>query len=76
MVWTLDMDDSKNYCGAEKYPLMKKINEELQGYRVKLEYKGPFDTSGGFLSKKSLPTKQNGIIIIILVFWLLNFARI
>lgn len=31
MIWALDLDDFKNYCGCEEYPLLKTINRALRG---------------------------------------------
>lgn len=33
MIWALDLDDFKNDCGCESYPLLKTINRVLRGYR-------------------------------------------
>lgn len=32
MIWALDLDDFKNYCTCEEYPLLKTINRVLRGY--------------------------------------------
>ncbi|GLV44511.1 Chitinase 10 [Carabus blaptoides fortunei] len=32
MIWALDLDDFKNWCGCEEYPLLKTINRVLRGY--------------------------------------------
>ena len=32
MVWALDLDDFRNECGCESYPLLKTINRELRNY--------------------------------------------
>lgn len=32
MIWALDLDDFKNVCNCEKYPLLKTINRVLRGY--------------------------------------------
>ncbi|XP_017154888.1 probable chitinase 10 [Drosophila miranda] len=32
MIWALDLDDFKNDCGCESYPLLKTINRVLRGY--------------------------------------------
>ncbi|KAH8272046.1 hypothetical protein KR026_004304, partial [Drosophila bipectinata] len=33
MIWALDLDDFKNDCDCESYPLLKTINRVLRGYR-------------------------------------------
>lgn len=33
MIWALDLDDFKNLCGCEEYPLLRTINRVLRGYR-------------------------------------------
>lgn len=32
MIWALDLDDFKNYCGCEEYPLLRTINRVLRNY--------------------------------------------
>lgn len=32
MIWALDLDDFRNTCGCEEYPLLKTINRVLRGY--------------------------------------------
>lgn len=32
MIWALDLDDFKNVCGCETYPLLKTINRALRNY--------------------------------------------
>ncbi|KAL3269272.1 hypothetical protein HHI36_008350 [Cryptolaemus montrouzieri] len=32
MIWALDLDDFKNLCGCEEYPLLKTINRVLRNY--------------------------------------------
>lgn len=32
MIWALDLDDFRNDCGCESYPLLKTINRVLRGY--------------------------------------------
>ncbi|XP_066157317.1 probable chitinase 10 [Euwallacea fornicatus] len=34
MVWALDLDDFKNECGCEEYPLLRTINRVLRSYAV------------------------------------------
>lgn len=33
MIWALDLDDFKNICGCEEYPLLRTINRVLRGYK-------------------------------------------
>jgi len=54
MVWSMDLDDFRGSCGLGKFPLLKTLNKELEGYRVALKYEGPYEgTSGIGGSKKS-----------------------
>lgn len=34
MIWALDLDDFKNECGCEEYPLLRTINRVLRNYAV------------------------------------------
>lgn len=34
MIWALDLDDFKNECGCEEYPLLRTINRVLRDYKV------------------------------------------
>ncbi|XP_017772020.1 PREDICTED: probable chitinase 3 [Nicrophorus vespilloides] len=45
MIWSVDMDDFRGQCGSGKFPLMQAMTQELDGYKVKLEYSGPFESS-------------------------------
>lgn len=35
MIWALDLDDFKNLCGCEEYPLLRTINRVLRNYKKK-----------------------------------------
>ncbi|XP_022905137.2 probable chitinase 10 [Onthophagus taurus] len=45
MIWSVDMDDFRGSCGGGKYPLINAMKQELDGYKVKLEYNGPYESS-------------------------------
>lgn len=45
MIWSIDMDDFKGQCGNGKYPLIKAMKSEIEGYMVQLEYDGPYESS-------------------------------
>jgi chitinase len=45
MVWSIDMDDFRGACNNGKYPLMEAMKQELEGYSVRLEYDGPYESS-------------------------------
>ena len=47
MVWSVDLDDFRGYCGTGKYPLIKSMKAELSGYTVDLVYEGPYETPRG-----------------------------
>ena len=42
--FSVDLDDFRGYCGTGKYPLIKAMRKEMEGYLVKWTYKGPFET--------------------------------
>ena len=54
MVWSVDLDDFRGYCGTGKYPLIKSMKNELENYLVRLEYEGPFETARGDSASLSL----------------------
>ncbi|XP_063916520.1 probable chitinase 10 [Zophobas morio] len=45
MIWSVDMDDFRGSCGSGKYPLINAMRQEIDGYKVKLEFDGPYETS-------------------------------
>jgi len=47
MVWSIDLDDFRGYCGTGKYPLIKSMKNELAGHLVELVYDGPYETQRG-----------------------------
>ncbi|KAF7286452.1 chitinase 7 [Rhynchophorus ferrugineus] len=47
MIWSVDMDDFRGSCGSGKYPLIHAMRQELEGYKVKLEFEGPYETNVG-----------------------------
>lgn len=54
MIWSVDMDDFRGSCGSGKYPLINAMRQELEGYKVKLEFEGPYETiigSGQYTTK-------------------------
>lgn len=53
MVWSMDLDDFRGSCGGGKFPLIKSMKSELDGYRVGMTYDGPYEgTAGGPGQKK------------------------
>lgn len=61
MIWSIDMDDFRGSCGSGKYPLINAMRQELEGYKVKLEYDGPYETS---VSSGQYTTKDRKYIIL------------
>lgn len=54
MIWSVDMDDFRGSCSSGKYPLINAMRQELEGYKVKLEFNGPYETniaSGQYTTK-------------------------
>jgi chitinase len=48
----MDLDDFRGSCGNGKYPLLKSMTQELSGYRVGLDYDGPYEgTANGGVGK-------------------------
>lgn len=45
MIWSVDMDDFRGMCGTGKFPLINAMKQELEDYRVKLEFDGPYEAS-------------------------------
>lgn len=37
-------DDFGGRCGAGRFPLLASLNKELEGYKVTLEYDGPYES--------------------------------
>jgi len=52
MIWSVDLDDFRGYCGTGKFPLTKAMVKELEGYTVELKYSGPYETPRGGAHKK------------------------
>lgn len=44
MIWSVDMDDFRGQCGSGKFPLINAMKQELDGYKVKLDYSGPYES--------------------------------
>lgn len=42
-MWSIDMDDFSGRCGSGKYPLVNALRNELEGYKVRLEFDGPYE---------------------------------
>lgn len=59
MVWSMDLDDFRGSCGGGKFPLIKSMKQELDGYRVGLQYDGPFEGTDGGPGKKKLNGKHS-----------------
>ncbi len=58
MVWSVDLDDFRGYCGTGKYPLIKAMQKELEGYNVELVYDGPFKTPRGDGTEEEVQEEQ------------------
>lgn len=63
MVWSIDMDDFSGRCGSGKYPLLKSLNQELSGYKVNLDYDGPYESQG---PRGAYTTKDRKLHIILI----------
>lgn len=57
MIWALDLDDFRNRCGCETYPLLKTINRVLRNYPASGE------TCANSPMKRELTKKQNNFFI-------------
>lgn len=69
MVWSIDMDDFSGRCGGGKYPLLKTVNQELDDYKVALEFEGPYESHsarGAYTTKDRKLFKVYEFIFIIL----------
>lgn len=64
MVWSIDMDDFSGRCGNGKYPLLRSLHDELKGYKVSLEYDGPYETQG---PRGAYTTKDRKYCIVVFV---------
>ncbi|XP_043267881.1 probable chitinase 10 [Venturia canescens] len=49
MVWALDLDDFKNYCGCEPHPLLRTLNRVLRNYPAGPTCRVTEKISGGIL---------------------------
>lgn len=47
MIWSIDMDDFRGNCGNGKFPLVTAMKQELEEYKIKLEYQGPYEGPSG-----------------------------
>jgi chitinase len=68
MVYAIDMDDFGNRCGSGKYPLLNTIKTELDGYKVDLEYDGPYESynpNGKYTTKDRKKFNLNSFIYLI-----------
>jgi chitinase len=52
MIWSVDLDDFRGYCGTGKFPLTKAMVKELEGHNVELKYSGPYETPDSGSPKK------------------------
>jgi len=52
MIWSVDLDDFRGYCGTGKFPLTKAMVKELERYTVELKYSGPYETPRSGAAKK------------------------
>jgi chitinase len=67
MVWSIDMDDFSGRCGSGKFPLLKSLNTEMEGYKVDLEYEGPYESykPGGKYTTKDRKLNQHQLETVI-----------
>lgn len=64
MIWALDLDDFRNRCDCEEYPLLRTINRVLRGYpgpapRCKLETNTEIDSSYKPTTSRPTTTTQS-----------------
>ena len=58
MVWSVDLDDFRGYCGTGKFPLIKSMKNELADYLVEMVYDGPYETPRGGAAKDAVDPEE------------------
>lgn len=54
------MDDFGGRCGSGKFPLLTALSNELEGYKVDLEYDGPYES---YNPRGKYTTKDRELVI-------------